>query len=119
MAARMMMLAMAVLLAPPLAAASLPDPTALPIVMSSPGVAGAHEPAGLAWVRVNGRNSIAWFGGTTVKLGDAVEGGRVTAIREDHIVISGKDGRRAVYLLDQSVRTQPQARPRPARKTRK
>lgn len=119
MAARMMMLAMAVLLTPPLVAASLPDPTALPKTLSSPGIAGAHEPAGLAWVRVSGRNSIAWFGGTTVKLGDTVEGGRVTAIREDHIVISGKDGRRAVYLLDQSVRTQQQARPRPARKIRK
>jgi len=118
MAARMMLLALAALLSTPVAAASLPDPTALPKTLLSAGAEGASVPAGLAWVRVNGLNSIAWFGGTTVKLGDPVEGGRITAIREDHIVISGKDGRRAVYLLDQSVRTQPQARPRPARKIR-
>ena len=118
MAARMMLFAAAVLLALPLAAASLPDPTALPKSMANPGVETAPEQPGLAWVRVNGRNSIAWYGGTTVKLGDAVEGGRVTAIHEDHIVISGKGGRRVVYLLDDSVRTQPQARPRPARKIR-
>ena len=119
MAARMMVLALTALLLTPAVASSLSDPTALPKTMLSTGSEGANEPAGLAWVRVDGRNSIAWFGGTTVKLGEAVEGGRVTAIREDHIVISGKDGRQTVYLLDQSVRTQPQARPRPARKTRK
>jgi len=62
-------------------------------------------------VRVNGRHSIAWYGGTTVRLGDAVEGGRVMAIHEDHIVISGKGGRRTVYLLDHATRTQLQARP--------
>jgi hypothetical protein len=118
MAARMMVFAIAVLLTSPLAAASLPDPTALPKSLSNSGAASVYEEPVLAWVRLNGRNSIAWYGGTTVKLGDAVEGGRVTAIREDHIVISGKDGRHAVYLLDQSVRTQPQARPRPARKNR-
>lgn len=114
MAARMMLLAMA-LLTSPLAVASLTDPTAPPQVPSSSGVAGAHEDAGLAWVRVNGPHSIAWYGGTTVRLGDAVEGGRVTAIREDHIVISGKSGRRAVYLLDQSIRTQSPTLRRPAR----
>jgi len=47
-------------------------------------------------------------------VGDAVVGGRVVAIREDHIVISGKDGRRTVYLLDRSVTPQSQSRP-PAR----
>ena len=118
MAARMMLCAAAMLLALPLAAASLPDPTALPQSMATTGAETAPAQPGLAWVRVNGQHSIAWYGGTTVKLGDAVEGGRVTAIREDHIVISGKGGRRVVHLLDDSVHTQPQARPRPARKTR-
>lgn len=78
------------------------DPTA------PSGIKAAAEPAtaeaGLAWVRVNGPHSIAWYGGTAVKLGDAVEGGRVSAIREDHIVISGKGGRRTVYLLEQPIR---------------
>ena len=106
MAARMMLFALAALLAPPLAAASLPDPTMLPKSLSSAPAGSAPEEASLAWVRVDGRHSLAWYGGTTVKLGDPVEGGRVTAIREDHIVISGKGGRRTVYLLDHSIRTQ-------------
>jgi hypothetical protein len=116
MAARMMLLALAVLLSTTVAAASLPDPTALPKTLSNADVSGAAEE--LAWVRVDGRNSIAWFGGTTVKLGEQVEGGRVTAIREDHIVISGKHGDRSIYLLDQSIRTQPLKRPSRPGKTR-
>jgi hypothetical protein len=119
MAARMMLKLVMALLAAPLAAASLPDPTVLPKALSSPGPENeAVEPA-LAWVKVNGKRSIAWYGGSTVKLGDTVEGGRVTAIREDHIVISGKNGRRSVYLLDESTRTQLLAPSRPARKIRK
>jgi hypothetical protein len=111
----MMLFAVAALLTPPLAAASLPDPTALPKSLSSAAAGAKPEETGLAWVRVNGRNSIAWYGGTTVKLGDQVEGGRVTAIREDHIVISGKGGRRVVYLLDHTVRTQSRVQRPPAR----
>ncbi|KVW93355.1 hypothetical protein [Thiobacillus denitrificans] len=118
MAARLMVWALAALLAMPLAAASLPDPTALPKFRASADAEGAHEAAALAWVRVNGRHSIAWYNGTTVKVGDSVEGGRVVAIHEDHIVLSGKGGRRAVYLLDHAIRTQPQAQPRPAGKNR-
>ena len=114
MAARMMLFALAALLAPPLAAASLPDPTALPKSLSSAPAGTAPEEASLAWVRVDGRHPIAWYGGTTVKLGDQVEGGRVTAIREDHIVISGTGGRRVVYLLDHSIRTQSRAQRPPA-----
>lgn len=118
MAARMMLLVAIAVLAAPLAAESLPDPTALPQALSSPGPENVTVEPTLAWVKVNGKRSIAWYGGSAVKLGDSVDGGRVTAIREDHIVISGKSGRRTVYLLDESTRTQPLARPRPARKTR-
>jgi len=123
MAARLMLWALVALLATPAAAAALPDPTALPKFWASPDAAGSneagsHEAAALAWVRVNGRHSIAWYNGTTVKVGDSVEGGRVAAIHEDHIVLSGKGGRRAVYLLDHAFRTQPQAQPRPAGKNR-
>ncbi|MBW8329836.1 MAG: hypothetical protein K0M48_12000 [Thiobacillus sp.] len=114
MAARMMLCAVAVLLASPLTAASLPDPTALPNSLSSAPAGAVPEEAGLAWVRVDGPRSIAWYGGTTVKVGDSVVGGRVVAIREDHIVISGKDGRRTVYLLDRSIAPQSRTRP-PAR----
>lgn len=115
MATRMMLFTAAMLLTAPLAAASLPDPTALPKSMTSTGTENATAEPILAWVKVNGHQSIAWYGGTTVKLGDPVEGGRVSAIHEDHIVISSKSGHRSVFLLDRSVRTQPLVRPRSAR----
>jgi len=115
MAARMMLFGLAALLAPPLAAASLPDPTALPKSVSSAPAGTASEAPTLEWVRVNGPRSIAWYGGTTVKLGDQVDGGRVTAIHEDHIVISGTGGRRTVHLLDHSVRTPSRVQRPPAR----
>ncbi len=118
MAARLTVSVLAALLAMPLAAASLPDPTALPQYQASQGAVGSPEAAVLAWVSVNGNHSIAWYGGTTVKVGDSVEGGRVAAIHEDHIVLSGRNGRRAVYLLDHAIRTQPQAHPRPSGKNR-
>lgn len=118
MAARLMVWALAAFLAMPLAAASLPDPTALPKFLASPDAEASHEAGALAWVSVNGNHSIAWYDGTTVTVGDAVEGGRVAAIHEDHIVLSGRGGRRAVYLLDHAIRTQPQAQPRPARNNR-
>ena len=115
MAARMMPMALVLALATPLAAASLPDPTALPKSLAGASAGGKPEAAGLAWVRVNGPHPIAWYGGTAVRLGDQVDGGQVTAIREDHIVISGKGGRRTVYLLDHSIRTQPRVQRPPAR----
>ena len=118
MVARLMMWAVAALGAMPLAAAVLPDPTALPKSLASPDAGGSQDAAALAWVSVNGNHSIAWYGGTTVKVGDPVEGGRVAAIHEDHIVLTGRGGRRAVYLLDHAIRTQPQAQPRPAGKNR-
>lgn len=118
MAARMMLFFLMTLLLPAAVAASLPDPTALPRALTSPDPETLQDAPTLAWVKFNGKRSIAWYGGSTVKLGDSVEGGRVTAIREDHIVISGKGGRRSVYLIDETARTQLLAPPRPARKTR-
>lgn len=82
------------------------DPTAPP----RPQVVNkGSTPAGpeLAWVRVDGKKSLAWYGGTTVRLGETVEGGRVIAIREDGIVIAGPAGQRRIYLLDPAVRIQP------------
>jgi hypothetical protein len=84
------------------------DPTAPPISLAAGGnSAPASAPATLAWVRVNGKQSLAWYGSTTVRLGDAVEGGRVVAIREDGIVIAGSGGRRTLTLIDPAVRTRP------------
>lgn len=115
MAARMIRMLVMALFMPLATAALLPDPTALPAIQGADAVS---EVPVLAWVKVNGKRSVAWYGGSTVKLGDTVEGGRVTAIREDHIVISGKDGRRTVYLLDESIRTKLLAPQRPTQQTR-
>lgn len=103
MAARLTLTILTALLASPPAAA-LSDPTAPPRVAAGGPADGAPAEAGLAWVRVDGRNSVAWYGGTTVRLGESVAGGRVSAIREDHIVITGKGGRRVVRLLEPAVR---------------
>ncbi|MDP2031531.1 MAG: hypothetical protein Q8K12_18000 [Thiobacillus sp.] len=85
-------------------AAAVFDPMAPPKTTLE---ASASQDRALAWVRMNGRHSIASYGGRTVKLGDAVEGGRVSAIREDHIVISGKGGSRSIFLLDRTARSHP------------
>jgi hypothetical protein len=74
------------------------DPMAPPTTSAT--AAAAPQDSALAWIRMNGRQSIAWYGGAVVKVGDAVNGGRVSAIREDHIVISGKGGSRKIYLLE-------------------
>jgi len=87
-------------------AAAAFDPMAPPGKITAGAKAGAVVPQDktLAWVRLDGRHSIAWYGGKAIKVGDAVEGGRVSAIREDHIVISGKGGSRSIYLFDRTVR---------------
>lgn len=87
-------------------AAAAFDPMAPPGKITAGAKAGAVVPQDktLAWVRLNGRHSIAWYGGKAIKVGDVVEGGRVSAIREDHIVILGKGGSRSIYLFDRMVR---------------
>lgn len=85
-------------LAAPVAEAAF-DPMAPPPAISATAAAVPQDSV-LAWIRMNGRESIAWYGGVAVKVGDAVNGGRVSAIREDHIVISGKGGSRKIYLLE-------------------
>ena len=79
------------------------DPMAPPKTQAT--AAAAPQDSALAWIRMNGRQSIAWYGGAAVRVGDAVDGGRVSAIREDHIVISGKGGSRSIYLLERTVRS--------------
>lgn len=91
------------------------DPTAPPQVRTRENP--SENVSRLAWVRLDGRNSIAWYGDTTVKLGERVEGGRVVAIHEDHIVIAGRGGRRTIPLLSSQVLHQPVTLPRsPMRK---
>ncbi|MGO9444371.1 MAG: hypothetical protein ACLPXB_06275 [Thiobacillaceae bacterium] len=84
------------------------DPTAPPVVTQT--TQNPSGKLGLAWVRINGRDSIAWYGGAPIKLGDAVAGGRVVVIAEDYIVIAGREGRRTVPLLDPRVQHRPEAR---------
>lgn len=83
-------------------AAAAFDPMAPPKATTA---AKVPQGSALAWIRVNGRQSIAWYGGAAVKVGDVVEGGRVSAIREDHIVVTGTGGSRSIYLLERTVRT--------------
>lgn len=115
MAARMISGIGVMLLALAAVAGPLPDPTALPRSMNRAGAETVTAEPVLEWIRLNGRESIAWYGGRAVKTGEATDEGRVSAILEDHIVISGKSGRRSVYLLDRSNRTQSPARPAAAR----
>ncbi len=91
------------------------DPTAPPKIEPARDT-GAPVASGLTWVRLEGKHSIAWYGGTTVKLGDRVEGGHVVAIREDHIVIAGRGGRRTIHLLDPQVQHDPVTFPRPVKR---
>ncbi|MDW8323875.1 MAG: hypothetical protein RMK60_07225 [Burkholderiales bacterium] len=44
-------------------------------------------PAVLLWTLVGPGASYAWYGGRLVRPGDEIEGGRVHAIAEDHIVL--------------------------------
>lgn len=80
------------------------DPTEPPRSLGAPSVQDAQSVARPAWVRVDGSRSVAWYGGTVVRLGETVAGGRLVAIHEDHVVISGPAGRQRIDLLDPSVR---------------
>jgi len=86
------------------------DPTAPPALSSNDAAKDRPGGSGLAWVRVNGKDSIAWYDNAPVKLGDLVEGGRIVVIREDHIEIAGREGRHTVRLLDPGVQHNPAAR---------
>lgn len=82
------------------------DPTAPPLTTGASATTGAGANAQLAWVLVDGRQSVAWYDGAVARLGDTVNGERLLAIREDHIVLAGPQGTRRVYLLDPRLRIQ-------------
>ena len=83
------------------------DPTAPPAPAAAMQAGNDGVAAQLAWVRVDGPRSVAWYDGTVTRLGDTVRGGRLAAIHEDHIVLVGPQGTRRVYLLDPRMRAQP------------
>ena len=85
MAARMMLFALA-LLAPPLAAAALPDPTALP---GSPvATGGGGNPAlSLTAIKRIGNRRVAVIGGQEIAVGGHFQDARVAKISESEVVL--------------------------------
>lgn len=91
------------------------DPTAPPVSVAAPAaVASTAATTQLAWVRVDGSRSVAWYGGSVARLGDTVNGERLLAVREDHVVLSGAQGTRRVYLLDPRLSAQQSTSAHPA-----
>lgn len=88
------------------------DPTAPPPMATLSAASGPARSPQLEWVRVDGQRSVAWYAGTTVRLGDPVDGGRLVAVHEDRIVIAGSQGRRVVYLIDPALNDQQSKDPR-------
>lgn len=82
------------------------DPTAPPPMATLATAPSPPNSPRLAWLRVDGRHSVAWYGGTTVRLGETVDNGRLVAVHEDHIVIAGSQGRRVVHLIDPALTAQ-------------
>ncbi len=91
MAARMMVLVVALGLAQPAAAASLPDPTALPAAPSADG--GSEQPAGLLTaIKLSRKQKIAVIDGQEVALGGRYQDARVVRITETEVVLRrGRD----------------------------
>lgn len=86
-----------------LSAAAMHDPMAPP-AGPAPGVAAQpaappFSPAPLLWTRVGGQGPVAWYGGRPVGIGEMVEGGRIVAIAEDHIVIAAQGRLHRVSLI--------------------
>lgn len=86
MAARMMLFALAALLATPFAAATLPDPTAPP---SAPATAGNAGSPGISVTAIkrSGNKRIAVIGGQEVSVGERYQDARVMRISESEVVL--------------------------------
>lgn len=76
-------------------------PPNLPSTTPTPTVSAAAPQ--LAWIRLDGRRAIAWYGGRVVEVGDQVEGGRIQAIHHDHLVVNGRAGKQRVHLLGNGI----------------
>ena len=87
MAARMILFAMAALLAPPLAAASLPDPTALPAAPATAGADGGRPAVSLTAIKQRGGQRIAIINGREVAVGGRYQDARVVRISESEVVL--------------------------------
>ena len=108
MAARMMRLVLATLLAAPLAAQALPDPTALPAL---PGAAGAEAGAAptLAAIKRNGRTRTAVIGGREIAEGGHYRDARIMRIGESEVVLR-RGGETTVLRLYPQVEKRPRGK---------
>lgn len=86
MAARMMLFALAALLATPFAAAALPDPTAPPAAPAAAGNAGSPGISVTA-IKRSGNKRIAVIGGQEVSVGERYQDARVIRISESEVVL--------------------------------
>ncbi|AAZ96716.1 hypothetical protein Tbd_0763 [Thiobacillus denitrificans ATCC 25259] len=108
MAARMMRPVLAALLAAPLAALALPDPTALPV---APGAGGAEAGAGatLAAIKRNGHTRIAVIGGREFAEGGHYQDARIVRIGESEVVLR-RGGETTVLRLYPQVEKRPRGK---------
>lgn len=105
MAARMMLLALAALLASPLAAASLPDPTALPATPAASRAAG--DPAlSLTAIKRVGNRRVAVMGGQEIAVGGRYKDAQVVRISESEVVLR-RAGETTVLKLYPQVEKRP------------
>jgi MSHA biogenesis protein MshK len=102
----MMLLVVTVLLASPLAAAaSLPDPTALPVMPAATG--GAVKPAiPLTAIKRSGNRRVAVIGGREVAVGGRYQDARVVKISESEVVLR-RAGETTVLKLYPQVEKRP------------
>ena len=87
MAARLTGLALAPALASPLAAATLPDPTAPPAMADAAAGTQAAAAAPLTAIRAQGRQRLAVIGGQEVAVGGRYQDARVVRIGETEVVL--------------------------------
>lgn len=87
MAARMMLLALAAWFAAPLAAAALPDPTALPAAPTASRGEGGNSAFVLTAIKRVGTRRIAVMGGQEISVGSRYQDAQVVRISESEVVL--------------------------------
>lgn len=75
------------------------DPMQPPASLSQTAVNAPAVESQLSWIRNDNRRPVAWYGGRVVGVGDQVDGVRIQAIRDDHIVVTSQQGRQMIWLL--------------------
>jgi len=104
MAARLMRWALAAVLAIPLAASALQDPTAPPGVPEASGAAGPNIP--LTAIKTQGKQRVAIIGGQEVAVGGRYQDARVVRISDTEVVLR-RGGETTVLKLYPQVEKRP------------